>query len=357
MKSFLIALLFLSVTALAAPKGQIYVHPSMLEAIERSTLRNSLGAQDDRDFIVINGKKFFTGFHPTAELYQGARFLTVRAEDDLPKNFDMRKFSHSPVRGQLQGSCWAEGNVSAFELTWNGILGTKMVFAVDDVIHCSGYGTARSGGQLSMEYNTKAGLAFESDYPYTARDGRCRKDVERQHPLKEAPFLRGADGDFPTERELMAAAYQYGAMEVCGSASALGSGGRQDTIRSGRTNHCYAYGGWIDGKEMGWLDSVYHLIKNSWGDCDNSNDLSNGRCWGDGGWGYYRLSKDGVTLSGSVITEIQVADTGLPFRPVGPSEFEMRDVHGKIKVTVTQGKLSARSVKAVLEKLKFVEVK
>lgn len=365
MKNLFTALLLLLVTTTSFasdPVDLTFIHPEMEQAIEQNEqLLTGVIRREDPDFIVVNGQRFYTGFSPTRNFYLGAKAVRFNApaaakRGDLPKSWDMRKWSHSPVRGQLQGSCWAEANVSAFELTWNFITGLKEVFAVDDVIQCSGYGTARSGGQLSMAYNVKEGLAHEADYPYTAKDGRCRESVDRHRPLKAAPFLRGANGGFPTEPELMAAAMQYGAFEVCGSASALGNGGRQDTIRSGSINHCYAYAGWLDGDEMGWLPGVkYHIIKNSWGDCDKSNKLSNGRCWGDKGYGYYRLSRDGKKLSGSVITEIQVADTGLALQPPGPVVFQLVNSEGDVSnVTVeSPGPLNAEAVKKALQAVGF----
>lgn len=328
------AFLFLyAFVSLAAEKP--YIHPDMEKAIKETEEAKRTRAPRI-DWVIIDGKRYYTGFHPDSNFYMGGSFISFKAKDgELPKSFDIRKNSHSPVRGQIQGSCWAEGNVSAFELTWNFIKGTKNVFAVNDVIDCSGYGTAWTGGQLSMQYNTRDGLAYESDYPYTGKDGRCKRDVKRHNELKAAPFLRGANGGFPTEKELMSAAYKYGALEVCGSASALGSGGRQDTPRNGVTNHCYAYAGWLDGKEMGWLDAKYHIIKNSWGDGSNSDLNLSGGDWGDKGYGYYRLSPDGGKLKGSVITEIQVADTGLPL-PVSPvvSEFTVDTKEALLKVKI-----------------------
>lgn len=332
--------------------GGIYIHPDMQRAIQENEERLRAGALPDTDFVIINGKKYYTGFHPTSQFYLGASSLDFKVDPSvvLPKNFDIRKMSFSPVRGQIRGSCWAEGNASAFELTWNMILGTKTVFAVNDVIDCSGYGTASYGGQLSMEYNVNSGLALESEYKYTGKDGRCKTGIQRHQPLKSAPFLRGEHGKFPTERELMAAAYQYGAFEVCGSASALGGGGRQDTPRQGSTNHCYAYAGWLDGKEMGWLDAVYHIIKNSWGDGSDSDLNLSGGDWGDGGYGYYRLSKDGVRLLGSVITEIQVADTGMPPRKPEPVQFVIETDKLVQTVTVKPGaKFDVEQLKASLE--------
>jgi C1A family cysteine protease len=345
----ILLLFFLSLFALA---DKPYIHPDMQRAIdETESAKRSGKAFNGSQWVVIDGKRYYTGFHPDSNFYAGGSFKHFKSDPvTLPKSFDIRKNSHSPVRGQIQGSCWAEGNVSAFELTWNFINGTKTVFAVNDVIDCSGYGSASSGGQLSMQYNTEKGLAHEADYPYTGKDGRCKKDVARHNPLKAAPFLRGANGGFPTEKELMAAAFQYGALEVCGSASALGSGGRQDTIRNGVTNHCYAYAGWLDGKEMGWLDAKYHIIKNSWGDGSNSPLNLSGGDWGDNGYGYYRISTDGVRIRGSVITEIQVADTGLPLHLPMPKTFKLENQDIVLTVTVdADSKVDASKLSEMLK--------
>ena len=245
-----IILLLISITAYAKP----FIHPDMEAAIHEN---ESLQKRGIKPQGWLNPKRP-TGFHPTSNFYKGGTFLQHQADPTpVPTEFDMRTKSYSPVRGQIQGSCWAEGNVSAFEMTWNFIKGTKLVFGVNDVIDCSGYGSAWSGGQLSMQYDTKAGLALESVYPYTGRDGRCKKDVARSNQLRAAPFLRGANGGFPSEPELKAAIFKYGAMEVCGASSSLGSGGRQDTPRSGRVDHCYAVVGWLDGKAKGWLAASY----------------------------------------------------------------------------------------------------
>jgi len=314
--------------------AQKFIHEDMLKAIQENEQNLKKGILRD-DFIFVGGKKVYTGFKPTQETYYGATYLDIKVDPNvkLPKTFDMRKKSYSPVRGQIKGSCWAEGGGSAFEMTQNYKDGSKTVYAVQDIIDCSGYGTAAAGGQLSMQYATKAGLAHDKDYTYHGRDGFCKRNVARHKPLKKAPYLRGATGRFPTRTELMFTVYTYGAVEVCGSSRSLGSGGRQDEPRSGMVDHCYAVVGWLDGEEMGWLKGTYFIIKNSWGDGSNSIwNLSDGD-WGDKGYGYYRLAREGEELKGSTITEIQVGDTGSPLIHSDTSSFVIET--SKITQTVT----------------------
>lgn len=341
-----------------------YIHPAMREAIKANESKARMGIEDESgdDTLVVDGREVHTGFKPTSDFYRAAKYINVKADPDLIKQFEEKgglnyqDFSYSPVRGQIQGSCWAEGAASAFELNTNAVLGKKFVFAVNDFIDCSGYGTARSGGQAAYPYAIN-GVAFDDDYPYTGRDGKCKKDVERHFPLKETAIVRGEDGGFPTEPELLTAFFKYGAMEVCGSAGALSSGGRQDQIRYGSTNHCYALDAARRGEKLGWLSAWYWGIKNSWGDGQNTKwNLSQGD-WGDKGRGDYRISKDGKKIEGSVITEIVMGYAGPRIPPVPVTFFiEGQGVNLKITIQpeamVTQADLTAR----IQEALKDLEV-
>ncbi len=326
MKRLYFLVLLFPAIASAAP---LWVHPGVKAAMEQD------GTSDD--FIVVDGQKHFTGYHPSLDQYHGARFkrVKVRTAADIPKEFDFAAASYSPVRGQVSGDCWAQGGVSAFELTVNFIDKAKRLFSVQDVIDCSGFGTARSGGQLSMKHFEK-GAVLNADYPYTGRDARCRTDVTRQEKAKRSFYLRGSGGGMPTVPELQTALLEYGAMEVCGGASALGSGGWVDGPTRGVVNHCYALTGWLDGKAHGHKDTIYWKIKNSWGDCDKSNPLSNGRCWGDNGYGYYALSPDGLHLQGAVLTEFQGVEYK-PMAPPVPSEFTVESKDAILRVVVQPG--------------------
>ncbi len=295
-------------------------------------------------------------------MYTGAETINIEVPADWEmKEIDFSTLSYSPVRGQVQGSCWAEATTSVHELQWNSLVpGSKLVFAVDDVIRCSGYGTARSGGRLAFGYS-KDGLAFEADWPYTGRDGACRKDVERHNPLLKIPFIRGATGEFPTERELNYALHVYGPIGVCGSAGALKNGGWHDELPSnGSTNHCYAEAAMRWGPNWGKAAVWFHGIKNSWGDGVKSVLNPGGRSWGDHGWGWYRLAKEaGGKILGSIITELQMGYAG-ERKPAEPVTFELVGKNLKLVVTVqpkspspvakVKAKLAARLAK--LDKVK-----
>lgn len=362
MRIVLSALLFLNLAAFAggskfdnlSPGEEmdgrgIWVHPEIRQAIQATEirlkkdnggLRTGEEPETAAESIVVNGKKQFIGYHPTWEQYDGARFKNFNrytgknAEAEIPDEFDYRTLGVSPVRRQLCGDCWAQGNVSAMEFIVNAADKVSRIFSVQDVIDNSGIGSC-GGGQLSMAHDEK-GMAYESEYLYTGRTGRP-SSPKRHEAALETGYLRGTDGKFPTLQDIQQAVIETGAMEVCGSASALGNGGRQDTIRSGSTNHCYALVGWFNGKKKfggDWLDAVYLIIKNSWGDGSNSKlSPDNGQGWGDAGYGYYPLAKgDGKSLKGSVITEIQWAR----YKPLTPPEPIVNLVKiGKVNFKIT----------------------
>lgn len=298
----------------------IFVHPDMRAAIEAEEAAPRRTVGDDADFIVVNGEKHYTGYHPSWDQYTNSEFRRpgFMAGEDIPRTFDMRAGCVTPVRRQMGGDCWAQGAVSAFECTVSFIDRVTRIFSVQDQIDCSGYGSAARGGQLSMKHFEK-GAVLHADYPYlNGRDGRCKTNVTRHEKTKRTFYLRGNDGKFPKLQDVQKALMETGAMEVCGSASALGRGGRVDDVRTGAVNHCYALLGWLDGKELGWLDETYLIIKNSWGDSSNSSfSPDGGRGWGDKGYGYYPLAKgDGSTIRGSVITEFQ----GVEYKEMLPPE-------------------------------------
>lgn len=314
-------LTFLLVFSVSVFADDYWIHPGIEARLSEKQHTHFKGESDD--FILIDGKKHFTGFRPSWEQYEDAWFRKVQAPTGpVPKEFDLRKNSYSPVRRQAFNDCWAQAAVSALEMTVNYIDKLNRLFSIQDVIDCSGFGTARNGGQMSMKHFEK-GSTWETDYPYVGRDGRCNSGVTRREKVLRAFYGRGSAGKLPTLPELQNMVLQFGALEVCGAASSLGNGGRQDTIRGGRPDHCYALIGWLDGKALGWLDATYLIMKNSWG-----------TGWGDKGFSYHPLAKgDGVTLKGSVITEIQ----GVEYKamtPPQPQEFTLESWQVALEVKV-----------------------
>lgn len=311
MKNLFLALMLIPVVAFG------WIHPDTQAAID---------ADQDEDSIIVDGVKQFTGYHPTLEQYKDAHFkrVKVRTSTAIPEELDYSMTSFSPVRRQVNGDCWAQGGVTALQLTVNFIDKTRKLFSVQDVIDCSGFGTARNGGELSMKHFEK-GATYEADYPYNGRDNRCRSDVTRREKVKRAFFLRGSSGGMPTVQEVQTALMDYGAMEVCGASGALGSGGWVDSPRRGVVDHCYGLVGWKPGKKYGHKDTLYWKIENSWG-----------TSWGEQGYGMYAISQDGIHFTSQVLTEFQGVEYK-PMVPPTPVEFTVESKDASLRAVVQPG--------------------
>jgi C1A family cysteine protease len=90
----------------------------------------------------------------------------------------------NPVKNQGQcGSCWAFSAVGAAESAWE-ISGQKLAsFSEQQLVDCSSaYGNQGcNGGLMNNAFNywikSSKGIALESAYPYTAKDGTCKWDA------------------------------------------------------------------------------------------------------------------------------------------------------------------------------------
>lgn len=302
-----------------------YVHPAVKEAIIATESGVPLKGTD---FIFVDGKKQFTGYLPKWSEYDGATFRSFSAEDlkaagdpvlDIPEEYDMRNFTGAPMNRQGYNDCWAQSTAKAWGVTASWVFKIPMVdAAVSDVIDCSKNGSAERGGNIALNYVAKAGLAFTADYLYIARTKQC-KDVPRHFKPREVGWVRGSQGKGFKLSDLQRAVLAKGALPVCGSASALKSGGWVEKTTSGVTNHCYVMRGWLSGKLHGKKPGIYPIMDNSWGPD-----------WGDGGFGYYWMDEE---MSGDVITEAGYFDLGeAPVRD--PIVFELGNAVWTLKVTV-----------------------
>jgi len=343
---------FINIAINAAPE----IHPGMLETIQKneSDIRTA-GFIKNPNQILVDGKLQWTGFNPTSQIYVGADYIEVDVPEDWEmKEIDYSVISHVPIIRQRDSSCWAQSCRTGMNMAWNSRFGfikgmlEAFDFSVQDVIDCSNYGSARSGGQLSCGYAAKNGLASSVAYQYTARDGKCRSDVERTHKLERAPMLRGKGGGFPNEREINYAYHVLGPMAFCGSASAMKSGGWVENPGGGGTNHCYGGGGMRWGPNYGKAAAWFHGTPNSWGED-----------WGaaPAGWGWYKFtSTPGGSIKGQrIATEIQVMVTGLPLYEPGPKKFTMVGPKSRVNINMTQGKYKADKVKKALLRAGFKE--
>jgi C1A family cysteine protease len=192
-------------------------------------------------------------------------------DEELPEYYDWRVYAQglTPVKRQKWNDCWAQGTVGVLESLvkiWHGV---EIDASVQQVISCSGSGTAARGGYFAHEYHRRVGAVLATTYPYTATDTRCRTGLQATYQLEKWGYV-GQSNRRPTTKEMKKAMMEHGPLGVTISAnSALqnftGSGVFKGCTNGG-TNHIEVIVGWND-KEGGGV----WFVRNSWGASHGDN--------------------------------------------------------------------------------------
>ena len=110
--------------------------------------------------------------------------VTAAINGALPESVDWRtKGAVAPVKNQGQcGSCWtfsATGVIEGFYFIKNGKL---LSFAEQQIVDCAklaGQGCNGGWPKKAVTYAANNGLELETDYPYTAKNGKCQYDSSK----------------------------------------------------------------------------------------------------------------------------------------------------------------------------------
>jgi len=162
----------------------------------------------------------------------------------------------TPVKNQGQcGSCWAFSTTGAVEGFVKIKSGTLNNLSEQQLVDCDRTGGCQgcSGGlpSAALKWVAQQGLCSQSDYPYTGRDGQCKKTCKAVAKISSST---GAKGE---------SALQGGVDKTPVSIAVDASGGFQ-SYKSGvfngpcgtRLNHAILAVGY---------NSQYWIVKNSWG--------------------------------------------------------------------------------------------
>jgi len=113
--------------------------------------------------------------------YLRSKNVEVLPTDSLPSTVDWSsKGAVTPIKNQGQcGSCWAFSTTGSVE-GLNAIkTGNLQSFSEQELVDCGGrYGNQGCNGGLmdsGFEFVVQNGLCLESEYPYSGRNGNCKK--------------------------------------------------------------------------------------------------------------------------------------------------------------------------------------
>lgn len=194
---------------------------------------------------------------------------------ELPKFFSWRFYAQglTKVRRQANNDCWAQGTTGVLEnLVKIANPGVEELLAVQQVISCSGMGTASRGGNFALNYYKKVGGVPEADFPYVGRDVGCKTGLKAKvkYRVKDWGYV-GARGRSPKSSEVKQAMMEHGVLGITIAANSALSrhtgGGLFTGCSGGGTNHIEVFTGWNDEFESnGKIVSDVFEVRNSWGE-------------------------------------------------------------------------------------------
>jgi len=219
------------------------------------------------------------GFHMT----KAARKAAMKTNFKAPASIDWRdKGACNPIKDQAQcGSCWAFSAVQAQESAYQINNGKLQSLSEQNLVDCVTTCAGCNGGIMSEAYdyviNHQDGLwNLEEDYPYTAKDGKCKFDKSKG-VSKTTGYMEIEEG---SETDLADKVAQYGPAAIAIDASnwsfQLYTSGIYDEPSCSAYDLDHGVGCVGYGAEGG---VNYWIVRNSWG-----------TSWGE--QGYIRMIKD-----------------------------------------------------------------
>lgn len=243
-------------------------------------------------FVDAEGRQHGLGYLGQGAVH-GVVHWAPKIRRSFPEKMDGRELGWSPsIKNQGScGSCWAFSITRAHESARLKKGKAYLDLSEQEMVSCAdAYGCG--GGYMSnMSYVKDNGQALESDWRYTASNGRCKNPK----PARASKAIRwgyvGSENRKPTLDEVKQAFTDFGELSAevaAGGAFSPNSQGYITSCGSRSINHMVTIAGWKENDVL--------ILGNSWG-----------TSWGDDGYAYTKL---GCNLYGNRVTWVEVEGDG-----------------------------------------------
>ncbi|XP_021732951.1 zingipain-1-like [Chenopodium quinoa] len=245
------------------------IYQSNLQFVEYINSQNLTFKLTDNSFADMTNEEFnslFTGRLTNITPERNPAPINKTDRRSLPTEIDWRdKHAVTHVKDQgACGSCWAFSAIAAVEGLHKIKTGKLVSLSEQELVDCDrGENLGCRGGFMEAAFDyikRNGGVAIETEYPYTGRDGKCNEQKEKHHAVKIEGYRTVPVDDEETLQAIVANQPVSVAIDAGGYEFQLYDSGIFDGFCGTSLNHGVTAVGY--GEEKG---NKYWIVKNSWG--------------------------------------------------------------------------------------------
>lgn len=288
-----------------------------------SKTAEELSKEEGWTFSYGDSRTFARGLVKPKGWEKGLPWVSFKDSDQvIPETYDLRpKITQIENQGSC-GSCWAFSLTATMRDVLALTSQDKGRLSQQYLVDCAKNQYGCNGGFFdAADYLVEPkGAPSWNSYPYTAKDGVCKKSEVLSSIVSWAYV--GSEEESPSKEEIQKAILKYGPVSVTVTADNFFSSyksGIFNACRNGQTNHMVNIVGWDN--KMG-----YWIMRNSWGES-----------WGEKG--FMRISfvgKNGKRCNdiGETVAFMKVKELPPP-PPI--DEFELKTEKATVKAKLNKG--------------------